>query len=49
MTPDQTVIFVEAFHRNATLMGCNQGTRKITAFTNSTGRQVNIIKSYGKN
>ncbi len=27
MTPDQTVIFVEAFHRCATAMGWNQGRR----------------------
>jgi hypothetical protein len=26
MTPDQTAIFVEAFHRRATTMGWNQGT-----------------------
>jgi hypothetical protein len=46
MTPDQTVIIVEAFHRRATAMGWNQGTRQITTFTNSTGCQVDIIKSY---
>ncbi len=27
MTPDQTVIFVKAFHHRATVMGWNQGTR----------------------
>jgi hypothetical protein len=48
MTPDQTVIFVKAFHRRTTAMGWNQGTRQITTFTNSAGRQVNIIKSYGQ-
>jgi hypothetical protein len=31
MTPDQTVIFVEAFHRRATIIGWNQGTRQITS------------------
>ncbi len=46
MTPHQTVIFIEAFHRCATVMGWNQGTRQITMFTNSAGRQVDIIKSY---
>jgi hypothetical protein len=35
MTPDQTVIFIEAFHRCATTMGWNQGTWQITTFTNS--------------
>ena len=44
MTPDQTVIFVEAFHRRATTMGWNQGAMQITSFANSTGCQVDIIK-----
>jgi hypothetical protein len=48
MTPDQTVIFVEAFHHRATTMGWNQGTRQITSFANSDGRQIDIIKSYGQ-
>ncbi len=47
MTPDQTVIFVEAFHRCAMTMGWNQGAWQITTFANSAGGQVNIIKSYG--
>jgi hypothetical protein len=46
MTPNQTVIFVEAFHHRATVMDWNQGARQITLFANSTGCQVNIIKSY---
>jgi hypothetical protein len=29
-------------------MGWNQGTRQITLFANSAGRQINIIKSYGQ-
>jgi hypothetical protein len=37
MTPNQTVIFVEAFHHRATAMGWNQRTRQITTFTNSAG------------
>jgi hypothetical protein len=45
MTPDQTVIYVKAFHRRATTMGCNQGAMQITLFANSAGCQVNIIKS----
>jgi hypothetical protein len=48
MTPNQTIISVEAFHPRATMMGWKQGTRQITSFANSTGRQVTIIKSYGQ-
>jgi hypothetical protein len=47
MTPNQTVIVVEAFHHRATTMGWNQGTRQITSFANSAGHQIDIIKSYG--
>jgi hypothetical protein len=48
MTPNQTDIFIEAFHRRATTMGWNQGTMQITSFANSTHCQVDIIKSYGQ-
>jgi hypothetical protein len=48
MTPNQTIIFVKAFHRRAMTMGWNQGAMQITSFANSAGRQVNIIKSYGQ-
>jgi hypothetical protein len=48
MTPDQTVIFVKAFHRRATTMGWNQGARQITSFANNARCQVDIIKSYGQ-
>jgi hypothetical protein len=48
MTPDQTVIFVEAFHHRAMTMGWNQSARQITLFANSAGCQVDIIKSYGQ-
>jgi hypothetical protein len=48
MIPDQTIIFIKAFHRRATTMGWNQGARQITSFTNSARRQVTIIKSYGQ-
>ncbi len=48
MTPNQTIIFVEAFHRHATTMGWNQDTRQITTFTNNARHQVNIIKSHSK-
>jgi hypothetical protein len=48
MTPNQTIIFVKAFHRHATRMGWNQGARQITSFANSAQCQVKIIKSYGQ-
>ncbi len=48
MTPNQTVIFVKAFHRCATTMGWNQGTMQTTSFANSAGCQVDIIKSFGQ-
>ncbi len=48
MTPNQTVIFFETFHRCATTMGWNQGAMQITLFANSAGCQVDIIKSYGQ-
>jgi hypothetical protein len=48
MIPNQTIIFVKAFHCRATTMGSNQDTMQITLFANSTGCQVNIIKSYGQ-
>jgi hypothetical protein len=46
MNPNQTIIFVKAFHHRATTMGWNQGTMQITTFANSAGCQVDIIKSY---
>jgi hypothetical protein len=48
MTPDQTIIFIEAFHHCAMTMGWNQGARQITLFANSLRRQVNIIKATAK-
>jgi hypothetical protein len=48
MTPNQTVIFIKAFHRCATRMCQSQGARQITLFANSTRRQADIIKSYGQ-
>ncbi len=48
MAPNQTIIFVKAFHHHATTMGWNQGAMQITSFANSAGCQVNIIKSYGQ-
>jgi hypothetical protein len=48
MTPNQTIIFIKAFHRCATTMGWNQGAMQIPSFANSAGHQVDIIKSYGQ-
>ncbi len=48
VTPNQTVIFVEAFHRHATTMGWNQSTMQIATFANNAGCQANNIKSYGQ-
>ncbi len=48
MTPDQTAIFVQAFHRPATAMGWNQGTKQITTFANRAGCPIDIIKRYGQ-
>jgi hypothetical protein len=48
MTPNQTIIFVEAFHHCAMTMGWNQCASQITLFTNSAGCQTDIIKSYGQ-
>ncbi len=43
MAPDQTAIFVEAFHRHAITMGWNQGAMQITLFANSAGCQVKVM------
>jgi hypothetical protein len=48
MTPNQTIIFIEAFHHRAMTMGWNQGAMQITSFANSVGCQGNIIKRYGQ-
>jgi hypothetical protein len=48
MTPDQTIIFVEAFHHHATMMNWNQGTKHTTTFVNSAGCSIDIIKSYSQ-
>ncbi len=48
MTPDQTVVFVEALSRHATTMGWNQGTKQITTHQNSAGTAINVIKCYGQ-
>jgi hypothetical protein len=48
MTPEQTVVFVEALRRCSTQMGWLQGTLQITKFTSHTGTMVDIINCYGQ-
>ncbi len=48
MTPNQTVVFIEALSCRATTMGWNQGTKQITTHQNSTGTAINVIKCYGR-
>jgi hypothetical protein len=48
MTPDQTIVFIEAFSRRAIAMGWTQGTQQITNFTSRSGHPINLIKCYGQ-
>jgi hypothetical protein len=48
MTPNQTIILVEAFYRCAVLMGWTQGMKQVTTFTKNAGVSINIIKCYGQ-
>jgi hypothetical protein len=48
MTPNETLIFVEAFKRKAKLMGWSTGTKQITNFVSSSVVSINIIKNYGQ-
>jgi len=48
MSMAQSVVFVEAFSRKATLMGWNAGARQITSFINRDGKTIDIIKQYGQ-
>jgi hypothetical protein len=48
MTPDETVVFIEALERKADSMGWSKGTKQITKFTNRDGVDVDIIKNYGQ-
>ncbi len=48
MTPNKTVIFVEAFERKAKAMGWSTSTKQITVFTNCDGVSIDIIKNYGQ-
>ena len=45
MTPNKTVVFVEAFEQKAKSMGWSTGTKQITNFVNSSGVSINIIKN----
>jgi hypothetical protein len=48
MTPNETVVFIEAFERKAKSMGWSTGTKQITNFVNSSGVSIDIIKNYGQ-
>jgi hypothetical protein len=48
MTPNKTVVFVEAFKQKAKSMGWSTGTKQITTFVNSSGVSIDIIKNYGQ-
>ena len=48
MTPDQTVVFVEALTGRATAMGWNAGSMQITTFANLSGKNVTSSRSMAK-
>jgi hypothetical protein len=48
MTPNKTVVFVEAFQRHADAMGWTKGTKQIMTFTIRDGKSIDIIKNYGQ-
>ena len=48
MTPNETVVFIEALKRKADSMGWSKGTKQITKFTNRDGVDIDIIKNYGQ-
>jgi hypothetical protein len=48
MTPNKTIVFVEAFQCHADAMGWTKGTKQITTFTNRDGKSIDIIKNYGQ-
>ncbi len=48
MTPNETVVFIEALERKAESMGWSKGTKPITKFTNRNGVDIDIIKNYGQ-
>jgi hypothetical protein len=48
MTPDQTVVFVEALRSRSIQMGWLQGTLQITKLTSRTGTTEDVINCYGQ-
>ncbi len=48
MTPNETLVFIEALERKADSMGWSKGTKQITKFTNRDGVDIDIIKNYGQ-
>jgi hypothetical protein len=46
MTPDQTVVFVEAVSHPIAAIGWTQGTKQITTFANRGGTPVDLIKCH---
>jgi hypothetical protein len=48
MTPDQTMVFIEALTRCPTAMEWNAGTMQITSHNNADGQAIDVIKCYGK-
>jgi hypothetical protein len=48
MTPNKTVIFIEALEHKADSMGWSKGTKQITKFTNQDGIDINISRTMAK-
>jgi hypothetical protein len=48
MTPNKTVVFIEALESKADSMGWSKGTKQITKFTNCDDVDIGIIKNYGQ-
>jgi hypothetical protein len=46
MTPNETVVFIEALERKADSMGWSKGTKQITKLINQDGVNIDIIKNY---
>jgi hypothetical protein len=46
MTPNETVVFIEALECKADSMGWSKRTKQITKFTNQDGVDIDIIKNY---
>ena len=48
MTPNKTVVFIEALERKVDSMGWSKRTKQITTFTNRDGVAIDIIKNYAQ-